>query len=284
MLRTTLRQCFTLLSPAGAPTSRAAAQISGRALWVRNFSEASQSTIQASRTNLSVRQKLPNHASRTRQSILRAPCRAFHRTSRLRRPKTAPKGTNGKNGNANEPQGLSARLKKLSREYGWSAVGVYLAMSILDFPFCFLLVRVVGTDRIGALEHYVVSNAKKLIPEGLKTWWHDYRQSMKNAEQDNFGNDEISEHVEMATWGVEEADARNKAEASKSDKRGAGKWPSLTRYFNAGLGTQLALAYAIHKSFIFIRVPLTAAVTPKVVKVLRSWGWNIGKRVSKTKK
>jgi len=28
-------------------------------------------------------------------------------------------------------------------------------------------------------------------------------------------------------------------------------------------------------------VPLTAAVTPKVVKTLRSWGWNIGKIPSK---
>ena len=45
-----------------------------------------------------------------------------------------------------------------------------------------------------------------------------------------------------------------------------------------GIWTQLALAYAIHKSFIFIRIPLTAAVTPKVVKVLRGWGWDIGKR------
>lgn len=45
-----------------------------------------------------------------------------------------------------------------------------------------------------------------------------------------------------------------------------------------GIWTQLALAYAIHKSFIFIRVPLTAAITPKVVKTLRGWGWNIGKR------
>jgi hypothetical protein len=43
----------------------------------------------------------------------------------------------------------------------------------------------------------------------------------------------------------------------------------------------LALAYAIHKSFIFIRVPLAAAITPKVVKTLRSWGWDIGKRPAK---
>lgn len=48
-----------------------------------------------------------------------------------------------------------------------------------------------------------------------------------------------------------------------------------------GIWTQLALAYAIHKSFIFLRVPLTAAVTPKVVKVLRGWGWDTGKRKPK---
>ncbi|KAI4216397.1 MAG: hypothetical protein LQ351_001407 [Letrouitia transgressa] len=39
--------------------------------------------------------------------------------------------------------------------------------------------------------------------------------------------------------------------------------------------------YAIHKSFIFVRVPLTAAVTPKVVKTLRGWGWDVGKRKPK---
>jgi hypothetical protein len=42
--------------------------------------------------------------------------------------------------------------------------------------------------------------------------------------------------------------------------------------------TELALAYAIHKSLIFIRVPITAAVTPKVVKTLRKWGFDIGKK------
>lgn len=49
---------------------------------------------------------------------------------------------------------------------------------------------------------------------------------------------------------------------------------------DASLWTQLALAYAIHKSFIVFRVPLTAAVTPKVVKTLRRWGWDIGKKRS----
>lgn len=50
---------------------------------------------------------------------------------------------------AEESLSLSGRLKKLSREYGWSAVGVYLGLSVLDFPFCFLLVKWAGTERIG---------------------------------------------------------------------------------------------------------------------------------------
>jgi len=40
-------------------------------------------------------------------------------------------------------------MRKLSREYGWSALGVYFALSALDFPFCYLLVKTLGTDRIG---------------------------------------------------------------------------------------------------------------------------------------
>ncbi|RCK67878.1 N-terminal acetyltransferase 2 [Candida viswanathii] len=40
--------------------------------------------------------------------------------------------------------------------------------------------------------------------------------------------------------------------------------------------TEFAIAYGIHKSLIFIRVPITAAITPGVVKLLRGWGFRIG--------
>lgn len=61
---------------------------------------------------------------------------------------------------------------------------------------------------------------------------------------------------------------------------------SMTKVFNLNLDTnqilaiwtQLGLAYLVHKSLIFFRVPLTAAVLPKVVKTLRKWGYNIGKK------
>jgi hypothetical protein len=197
--------------------------------------------------------RISNPTGQLYRSPLRANRRSFHKTSRLRDSKSNPSKPN-----TQEPQGLSARFKKLSREYGWAAVGVYFALSILDFPFCFLLVRVVGTEKIGELEHWVVSHTTRLIPESVRNRWNEYRAALRAARQEQFGD---AEQVEVTGWGVEEAQQRNSAGAS--------------------LGTQLALAYAIHKSFIFLRVPLTAAVTPKVVKVLRSWGWNIGKRRAK---
>ncbi|KAK1836332.1 hypothetical protein QBC39DRAFT_339437 [Podospora conica] len=183
--------------------------------------------------------------------------RPFH-TTRARRAAAA------------QPTSLGARLKKLSREYGWTAVGVYMTLSVLDFPFCFLLVRTVGTDRIAEIEHIVVSNVQKVIPEQVKEGWAKYRESRGGQVEAGVeapmppptGTTTVaatSEEAKAAGWGVEEADKRTAKEG-------------------ASLATQLALAYAIHKSFIFVRVPLTAAILPKVVRVLRGWGWEIGKR------
>ncbi|CAK7271192.1 DUF1279 super [Sporothrix epigloea] len=203
------------------------------------------------------------------------PRRTFH-TTRPRRshegPKNGGSGAAGEAGKAGESSSsgagtggsaaaeslsLKQRIKKLSREYGWTAVGVYFGLSLLDFPFCFLLVRTLGTDRIAAAEDFVVKHVKAVIPESIKERWHDYRTALAETKREN--GQEVAQVPEddNDTWGVKVAEERNKHEAS--------------------LATQLALAYAVHKSFIFVRVPLAAAVTPKVVKVLRSWGWKIGK-------
>lgn len=40
-------------------------------------------------------------------------------------------------------------MRKLFREYGWSAAGVYFTLSALDFPLCYLLVKTLGADKIG---------------------------------------------------------------------------------------------------------------------------------------
>ncbi|KAK6583050.1 hypothetical protein PZA11_004126 [Diplocarpon coronariae] len=202
---------------------------------------------------------------------LRKSFRSMHISRARRNIKPAPPNATENAGSAGakaaaeaEPTSLGGRLKKLGREYGWSALGVYFLLSALDFPLCYLLVTWLGADRIGHWEDVVVTNVKKLIPDSVEKFWHEWRASMKTAEQELTGNDAVSEGVEMAGWGVEEATENNKTDAS--------------------LATRLALAYAIHKSFIFVRVPLTAAVTPKVVKMLRGWGWDIGKRTTKEAK
>ncbi|KFA74167.1 hypothetical protein S40288_06542 [Stachybotrys chartarum IBT 40288] len=160
-----------------------------------------------------------------------------------------------------EPQSLGAKLKRLSKEYGWAAVGVYFGLSVLDFPFCFLLVRTVGAEAIGGI--FPSLDVTAIIPEPVRRQTSELVSSVWNAirkkEVKETGKENATDAVEMATWDVKEAEEHNR------------EGPSLA--------TQLALAYAIHKSLIFFRVPLAAAVTPKVVKVLRGWGWNIGKKV-----
>ncbi|PLB54323.1 hypothetical protein P170DRAFT_431954 [Aspergillus steynii IBT 23096] len=144
-----------------------------------------------------------------------------------------------------ESASLSQRLKTLSREYGWSALWVYLLLSAMDFPFCFAAVRLLGVERIGHYEHVIFESVKGAIDT---VWSRTPETPTVESQVDGPGSKEPS---------AEEAPSKPDGEAS--------------------LWTQLALAYAIHKSFIFIRVPLTAAITPKVVKVLRQWGWDIVK-------
>ncbi|KAE8358429.1 hypothetical protein BDV27DRAFT_137731 [Aspergillus caelatus] len=142
---------------------------------------------------------------------------------------------------------LSQRLKALSREYGWSALGVYLLLSAMDFPFCFAAVRFLGAEKIGHYEHVVVEAFKGAVGTVLPS-----------VQEEHFN---------------EQTDPR--ADPSKCDVDGSVVEKKLDE--GASLWTQVALAYAIHKSLIFIRVPLTAAITPKVVKALRQWGWDIVK-------
>lgn len=57
-------------------------------------------------------------------------------------------------------------MRKLSREYGWAALGVYLGLSALDFPFCFAAVRLLGVERIGHIEHVILNSIKSVLPIG----------------------------------------------------------------------------------------------------------------------
>lgn len=72
---------------------------------------------------------------------------------------------------------------------------------------------------LGKIEHYVVSAIKQVIPEPVQEWWHENWRSVKQAEVRAHGDDDISDRVEMAGWGVQEAQERNKKEASEPPPR-----------------------------------------------------------------
>lgn len=162
---------------------------------------------------------------------------------------------------AEEPKkGLKEQLKMLIKVYGWVTLGVYIGLTAADLPLCFLFVRAVGTEAIGKVEKSISSSIKEMIPESVKEGWHRLWAFIKKTEAKAMGEGDITSTMEMATWGVEKAEKENHSAAS--------------------LATQLAFAYAIHKSFIFVRVPLTAWLTPRVAKWLRARGWKIGKKAA----
>ena len=79
-------------------------------------------------------------------------------------PQPRPTAPTPNPSSADAPLSLSQRMRRLSREYGYSALGIYLLLSALDFPFCFVAVRTLGTDRIGRWEHTVMETIRRAIP------------------------------------------------------------------------------------------------------------------------
>ena len=141
---------------------------------------------------------------------------------------------------------------------------------MLDFPFCFLAVRLIGPDRIGEVEHTIVDGFWSLV--GILV------PSMRPEKQVTVEDLEAEARETHAV--VVNGHHTTKEEASMYLR----KWVLFraeTDLLLIGIWTQLLLAYGVHKSLIFFRVPLTAAVTPKIVKTLRGWGWNIGKQTKK---
>ena len=121
--------------------------------------------------------------------------------------------------NLNSPPGqpslsLSQRLRKLSREYGWSAVGVYLLLTAIDLPFCFIAVRSVGTEKIGEWEHTVVQWVKRAVPVQIPPAWR--RGAAGDQGQGGPAGDGVEkvEGIAGHDHGVLEAERSNKGDSA----------------------------------------------------------------------
>lgn len=134
---------------------------------------------------------------------------------------------------AHDPVKKPSGMKQLMKQYGYSALGVYLALSCIDLPLCFIMVRSVGEEK---------------IEEYKDKFWQlfGYESRLKNKKDEP---------------------------ATDEDKEDDSKFLG---YFSSTVVAQFIVAYGIHKSLIFIRLPITAAITPGIVSKLNSWGFKIG--------
>jgi hypothetical protein len=57
----------------------------------------------------------------------------------------------------------------------------------------------------------VISNVKKVIPERVQTWWHEYRQAAKEVTRQRTGE---TEELEIIGHGVAEAEQRRKQDGA----------------------------------------------------------------------
>lgn len=185
------------------------------------------------RTNLG--QPLRNPCKTTRTTLRTRPQSRFNSSkpepSNRPNPDPTPNLGSPEPGLDSPSLSLSQRFRKLSREYGWSAVAVYFGLSLLDFPFCFLAVRLLGTERIGHWEHVIVGYAWRIatldgrVGTSAKADPHD-EAAVGTEIENGSGMVAISQEggkiLEQANqgqgygWGVEEAEtASQKSDASK---------------------------------------------------------------------
>lgn len=145
-------------------------------------------------------------------------------------------------------------IKRLMSKYGYSALVVYIGVTFISLPACYFTVHSVGEEKISIL----LNRGKQLVGYGESS-------------------DELVK-LKVERKRIERLEARKKymgeeleSETSKKDMTLREKlqlrWDSVK---TSPMLTELLLAYGLHKSLIFVRIPLTAAITPSIARILPS--------------
>lgn len=135
---------------------------------------------------------------------------------------------------------MGNKLKELIQKYGRHAFAVYLALSTVDFTIALVGVHLIGADKLEAVKDWAMEK------------WHNFR-------------------------GIEHESPDTSSKASQDNKEQHEETSKGGRWGSPMFWAEVAVAYTIHKTaFLPIRVGLTAAWTPKIVKWLTVRGW-IGK-------
>ncbi|CAG8506737.1 1187_t:CDS:1 [Funneliformis caledonium] len=143
-----------------------------------------------------------------------------------------------------EGRSVTEKFKILTKKYGVSAIAVYLIISAVDLGLTFILIQIGGAERVKKIEDWFA-----------KTFgdWIVLRKNSPEKEKDGQQDIVVTTDDEFVIVNVE-----NKLKNTPS-------WAST-----------LVIAYGIHKLLVPLRLGLTAAITPALVRKLKRMGWNIG--------
>lgn len=146
---------------------------------------------------------------------------------------------------APEPKpSVSNRLRSLIRTQGWSALAIYLILSLADFSLTFLLIYAVGAERVREAEDWTL--------EALG--WRRKDGEMGSVRRAVEGWNPRKHEKEK------ERDVVARVEEGEQSGYGA-------------IATTAVLAYAIHKTLLLpVRLGMTIAITPRIVRALQGWG------------
>ncbi|CAI4062605.1 hypothetical protein SKDZ_07G3910 [Saccharomyces kudriavzevii ZP591] len=162
-------------------------------------------------------------------------------------------GSKGNDGKKGEPHGI----KGLMAKYGYSALIVYILLTCVDLPLCFLGVHSLGEEKI-------------------KIYLNRAKQQIGMGEPDE---NKVTEDVRKKQAHREAVQAKNADNIEDASKRTLNeKWQEMK---DSTLLAELLIAYGIHKSLIIVRVPLTALLTPSFVKLLQKFGIDLMKKQKK---
>ncbi|CAG8501574.1 8692_t:CDS:1 [Ambispora gerdemannii] len=160
--------------------------------------------------------------------------------------------------NAGESLSMFSRLKLLTRRYGASAVVIYLAISAMDLAATFILLQSGGGERVKKIEDWITETF------GINTI---YRQNRDDNKDRNLNTTiMISSQENNTTLSMITND-----DGGNSGSDSTKQTPSLM--------STLVIAYGIHKILLPLRLGVTAAMTPPLVRKLRSMGWDIGRQI-----
>lgn len=154
----------------------------------------------------------------------------------------------------------TSRLRVLFRTHGWSALTIYLLLSLADFSLTFLLIYFVGAEKVRSAEDWVLDALGWRRKDG------EMGRVKKAVEgwKESHGHGKAQKGIVRTTEEAVVAVGGGGGETTKKEDK-------LEGY--SAIATTAVLAYAIHKTLLLpVRIGLTVAITPRIVRTMRAWG------------